>query len=298
MPREKRFDGLGILAGKRFQGGFGSDESGVERIRCGAFVAAIAEKAKAVFVIGNRFLACASDEFGPFGLRDGNGGARGCLEAFESAAAKAPRLGFSVLVEAMSGLEEGIVIENVEGGSVDGLGFGFAPVPKGSEDCHTTVGKISVARDSPERVGIAFAHDGRVANEAVAGLAEPVGATESRQLLFELVSEGEEMRGVVDGIIEHLWGEWADGPVGFLGSFREDESEVVVEQGGETELAESDKAGGDAGVKNVFGVSPTGFSEESEIVVASVDDDSFAFEHGKEGREVERGEGVDEEVGF
>jgi hypothetical protein len=116
--------------------------------------------------------------------------------------------------------------------------------------------------------------------------------------LFELVREGEEMRGVVDGIVEHLWGEWADRPVGFLGSLCEDESEVVVEQGGETELAESDEAGGDAGVKNVFGVSPTGFSEESEIVVASVDDDSFAFEHGKEGREVERGEGVDEEVGF
>ena len=179
MPWEKGFDGLGILAGERFQGGFGGDEGGVERKRRGAFVAAIAEEAKAVFVIGNRFLACATDEFGPFRLRDGKGCARGVLEAFEATAAQAPGLCVSVLVKAMSGLEEGIIIENVKGGAVDGLCFGFPPVPKGAENGHATVGKVGVARNSPERVGISFAHDGRVADEAVAGLAEPVGATES-----------------------------------------------------------------------------------------------------------------------
>ncbi len=86
------------------------------------------------------------------------------------------------------------------------------------------------------------------------------------------------MCGVVDRVVEHLGGERADGPVGLLRGFCEDETEMMVQKRGESELSESDQTGGNSGVEDIFGVGPTGFTEESEIVIAAVDDDDFSFE--------------------
>lgn len=70
----------------------------------------------------------------------------------------------------------------------------------------------------------------------------------------------------------------------------------MVQKCGESELPESDQTGCNSGVEDILRVGPTGFAEESEIVIAAVDDDDFPFEGFEEWREVEGGEGVDEEV--
>jgi hypothetical protein len=298
LPWEEGFDGLWILAGEGFEGGFWSDEGGVESVFRGAFVAAISEKAKAVLVIRDGFLSCAAEELWPFGLWDGEGIASGGLKSFEPTAAEISRFSVPVLVEAMGRIEEGIVVQDVERGAVDGLSLGFAPVPKGAEDGHAALREVGVARDAPERIGVAFANDGGVADEPITRLVEPVGATEFGQLLFELVGEREQMCGVIDRVIEHLSRKRTDCPVGLLGGFGEDEAEVVVEQSGEAELTEADESRSDARVEDIFRIAPARFSEQSQVIVAPVDDHGFAFENGEEGGEVERGEGVDEEVGF
>jgi hypothetical protein len=127
-------------------------------------------------------------------------------------------------------------------------------------------------------------------------LTEPIGAAESGKLLFELIRKGQKMRRVVDGIVEHLGRERADGPVGLLGGFCKDEPEVMVEQGREAKLAEPDETCCDPGIKDIFGINPACFTQQTKVVVTSVDNDGFSLENGKKGREVEGGERVYEKM--
>lgn len=85
----------------------------------------------------------------------------------------------------MGGFEERIVVENMEGGSVNGLGLGFAPGPEGSEDGHSSLREVGVTGDPPQGVWVAFANDGGVPDESIARLLEPFGSAEFGELLFE-----------------------------------------------------------------------------------------------------------------
>jgi len=92
---------------------------------------------------------------------------------------------FLVAVEAGGGLDELFAVEDVEGGPVDGLGLGFAPMPEGPEDGGGAPVQVLAAGDAPGLLRVALLGDGGGGDGLGGALPEPFDATEFSQFLLE-----------------------------------------------------------------------------------------------------------------
>ena len=217
----------------------------------------------------------------------------------EAAAAGAVELGefdFLIAVEAGGGIDELLAVQDVEGGAIDGLGFGFPPVPERAEDGGGAPPQFRAAGDAPDLVGVAFLGDGGGDDGLFAALLEPFGALEAGEFGFEDGGDLQKIVGVLDRVIEHLRRERTPGPVGLLRGFGEFHPEVALDERGEAEFRNAAEARGDHGVEDAFRCRKADAAEQAQIVVGAVNNELLAVEGREKGIERKAGERIDQQV--
>ncbi len=105
------------------------------------------------------------------------------------------------------------------------------------------------------------------------------------QLGVELVAQGAQVAGVIDGICEHLRAEGASGPVGALGAFLEFDAEELADQVTQSVARATEQLGRDRGVEDLRGDEAAGAAEQAEVEVGAVEDQLAGREVGEEGGE-------------